>query len=114
MRRFAGQFSPPRGAKIASSARLLAEGGVGDDAVAEEVGGAAGGTAEAGVAGGVGDLVGEVEQLLHPADEVAGGQVGRAEYVVEGVALGPAVRRPREPEIRLAQEVEMVVVFECV
>ena len=46
-------------------------------------------------------MVGEVEELLHPAHEVTGGELGAAEHVVEVVALGPAVGRPRETEVRL-------------
>ena len=47
-------------------------------------------------AGSVGNLVGEVEQLLHPSHEVAGRQVGLGQHLVERRALGPAVRRPGE------------------
>ena len=67
-----------------------------------------------GFAGGVGDLVGEVEQLLDPADEVAGGEVGDVQDVVELVALGPAVGRPGEAEVGLVQLVEVVVALERV
>ena len=55
------------------------------------------------------DLAAQVEQLLHPPHEVAGGQAGHHQHVVEVVALGPAVGRPGEPEIGLAQEVELVL-----
>ena len=66
------------------------------------------------VPGGVGHLAGEVEQLLHPAHEVTGREVGLAEHLVEVVALGPPVGRPGEPEVGLAEEVQLVLALERV
>ena len=62
----------------------------------------------------VGDLVGEVEQLLDPAHEVAGGELGDVQDVVELVALGPAVGGPGEAEVGLVELVEVVVALEGV
>ena len=52
------------------------------------------------VAGGVGDLAGQVEQLLHPAHEVAGGQVGLAAARRRGRRPRPSARRPRRSRSR--------------
>jgi len=93
---------------------LLGEGGVGDDAVAESVDRLPGSVAQRTGPGGVGDLPGEVEHLLHPPDEVPGGQVGLGEDLVGPGAVGPPVRRPGEPEVRFPQEVQPVVAFELV
>src|SRR3954451_21032410 len=57
----------------------------------------------------VGHLATQVDQLLDPAHEVAGGEVVLVEHVAEVVTLGPSVRRPGQARVRASEEVQPVV-----
>src|SRR3954471_1223131 len=57
---------------------------------------------------GVGHLATQVDQLLDPAHEVAGGEVVLVEDVAEVVTLGPPVRRPGQARVRASKEVQPV------
>ena len=109
---------PGRGAQRALGARLPArprgdgdgrasvQRRVGHDAAAQRGDGVAGGAPQRGVSGGVDHLAGQVDQLLDPAHEVAGGEVGAQQDVVEVVAQRPAIRGPGEAGVGLAQELQ--------
>src|SRR5579863_8150476 len=65
--------------------------------------------------GGDRDLVEQVDELLHGTDEVAGGEAGyRVEYVLELGTAGPAVGRPDEAGVGLAQERKAVPLLQVI
>src|SRR5690348_13614031 len=68
--------------------------GVGDHPAPQRTSGQPGSVPQLAVPRGIGDLVGHVQQLLHPAHEVPRGQIRLVEHLTERGALGPAVRRP--------------------
>ena len=63
------------------------------------------------IVAGLRDLAEQVDDLLAPADEVAGGQVGVAQHRLQRLARGPAVDRPGQAEIRLGCDVQFVLAF---
>ena len=79
--------------------------GVRHHAAAQQVDRLARGHADALRAGfeppGVGQLAEQVDDLLGPADEVPGRQVGVPEHRVQRLPRGPPVGRPGEPQVRL-------------
>src|SRR5215218_5947763 len=86
--------------------------GDGHDATADPAYDVACGLAERPRARGVGHLPRQVDQLLDPADEVAGGEVVLVQNLGEVVALGPAVRRPGESRVGPAEEVEPMLALD--
>ena len=66
------------------------------------------------IAGGVGDLVEQVEQLPHRANEVTGGQIGLGENRLEPVSIGPTPSHVGKAQVGLAQEVQRVVFLQRV
>src|SRR4051812_8675812 len=87
--------------------------GDGHDATTDPAYDVARGLAERPGTGGVGHLPRQVDQLLDPAHEVAGGEVVLVQHVGEVVALGPAVRRPGEPRVGPAEEVEAMLALDA-
>src|SRR5215468_6545621 len=58
------------------------------------------------------DLPTQVDQLLDPPDEVAGGEVALGEHLAQVVTLRPSVRRPRQPGVRGTEEVQPMVALD--
>ena len=103
-------MTPRRIAAIAARAVAATSRSLGGDAGsgrrAEEVAAARWGQSRP---GGDGDLVEQVDELLHRTDEVAGSEAGhRVEYVLELGTAGPAVGRPDEAGVGLAEERQAV------
>ena len=88
-----GETAPGAGAHPGSESVLQRSDG--DHAAADPAYDVAGGLAERPGPGGVGDLAAQVDQLLDPPHEVAGGQVALVEHLGEVVALGTSGTPPR-------------------
>ena len=88
--------------------------GVVDDPTAKCLRRLAGRLSERRVAGGVGDLVEQVEQLAHRPNEVAGSQVGLGQDRLESISPGPPPGRVCETQIGLAQEIQVVLLLQVV
>src|SRR4051812_14183329 len=104
--------SGPEKTAVAAGQDSSGNAGVGDDTAADRGHRGAGRAADCGSgSGGVDDLVEQVDELLHPADEVAGRLTGVEQHLVERLATGPPPRRPREAGVGLPEEVDVGVVL---
>ena len=92
--------------------RAVGQRGVGHHPAPQRAGAEPGRVAQRALPRRVRDLVGQVEQLLHPPHEVAGRQLGPVQHVIELVALGPSPRGPAEAEVGLAELVQVMVALQ--
>ena len=96
-------------ARTGAGGRRLHHRGIRDDAAPDELDGVRAQPREARVqAGDLGQLVQQVDDLLDPADKVAGGQVRAAEDVLEVPALGPLEDRPDQAQFGFPGQRQLV------